>query len=228
MLYGQSVTHLTRPTTSNTAGEPGPSRTPTSTHQTPRTRRQSQARPRTPPPPPPRAPWGRHKQPASMGSGAEAVPTPSAEVVSPFFVLGKSAKKPLETRHLQNQLESERMTQNSVLGVNLERPHQKRRNQRSARQTLLETMICFTKRCGALFWEKTLKTPYTTARSWNVNGLLHRSGRKMSREKALKTSRSSTTTMRNWSVNVLQHPERRRSQDRRHFHQLIRQLRLTT
>ena len=75
---------------------------------------------------------------------------------------------------------------------------------------------CSTVSAVALFWEETLKTPSTAARN---------KGRTLSREKALKTSGSSTTTLRNWSVNVLQHPDKRRSQDRRHFHQEFRQLR---
>ena len=85
---------------------------------------------------------------------------------------------------------------------------------------------CSTVSAVALFWEETLKTPSTAARNWIVNDLLHSKGRTLSREKALKTSRSSTTTLRNWSVNVLQHPDKRRSQDRRHFQQEFRRLRL--
>ena len=72
-----------------------------------------------------------------MGSSAEAVPTPSAEVLSHFFCFGEKCEKQLEMRHPQNQLESERMTQNSVLGVNLEGLHREQDCQRSARQTLL-------------------------------------------------------------------------------------------
>ena len=82
------------PATSNTTGELGPTRTPNA-HRAARTR---QARPRTPPPPP-QAPWTRHKQPASMGSSAEAVPTPSAEVVSHFFAYGEQCEKPLHQAH---------------------------------------------------------------------------------------------------------------------------------
>ena len=73
-----------------------------------------------------------------MGSSAEAVPTSSAEVVSHFFCFGEKCEKPLETHHPQDQLESERMTQNSVLGVDLEGLHREQDCQRSARQTLLE------------------------------------------------------------------------------------------
>ena len=113
----------------------GPLAPPTNAHRVARTR---QARPRTPPPPPPQAPWTRHKQPASMGSSAEAVPTPSAEVVSHFFCFGEKCEKLLEMRHPQNQLESERMTQNPVPGVNLEGLHQNQHCQRFARQTLQE------------------------------------------------------------------------------------------
>ena len=69
-----------------------------------------------------------------------------------------------------------------------------------------------------------MKTTNTTARSWNLNGLLH-----MSREKALKTSGNSTTTMRNWIVDdLLGDPLLEEVENRRHFRQLFRQLRVAT
>ena len=45
--------------------------------------------------PPSPGPSARHKLPTSMSSSAEAVPTPSAEVLSHFSPTGKSAKNPL-------------------------------------------------------------------------------------------------------------------------------------
>ena len=94
--YGRPVTHRQRPATSNAADELGPTRNPTNAHRAARTQQTRQARPRAlhlPPPPTPPAPWTRHKQPASMGSSAEAVLTPSARVVSHFFEIGEKCEK---------------------------------------------------------------------------------------------------------------------------------------
>ena len=75
-----------------------------------------------------------------------------------------------------------------------------------------------------------MKTPDTTARSWKVSNLVRSPlQRTVSREKALKTSGSTTTTMRNWIVvDLLGNPLFEEVENRRHFHQLFRQLRVAT
>ena len=72
-----------------------------------------------------------------MGSTRGAVPTPSANLSSHFFLSGRSAKKPF-TRPIcvtkKNQLEMKKMQMSSVLGEKLGGLHQQG-NQRSAPQS---------------------------------------------------------------------------------------------
>ena len=63
---------------------------------------------------------------------------PRACGVVSHFLFWEKFENSLEIRHPQDQLESERMTQNSVLGENLEGLHREQDCQRSARQTQLE------------------------------------------------------------------------------------------
>ena len=143
-----------------------------------------------------------------MGSSAEAVPTSSAQVVSNFFHLGKSAKthailrmslKSLEQRDRASYLRNWNV--NVLLG-----------------SRCWKTMFCSTKRCGTPFLGKTLKTSLsTTTWSWNVNDLLHSRWRILFWEKTFGTSRSTT------SANGLLG----KVEDRRHCHQLFRRLRRT-
>ena len=115
---------------------------------------------------------------------------------------------------------------NFVLGKNLEDLHQTHENQRSAPHS---TQKCVPKRKKTLL-NSVQGEPDTTARSWNVSNLVRSPlQRTVSREKALKTSGSSTTTMRNWIVvDLLGNPLLEEVENRRHFHQLFRQLRVAT
>ena len=87
-----------------------------------------------------------------MGSSAEAVPTQNAEVVSHFFSCGEKCEKPLEKRHLQHQLETEKMTQNPVSGGTHEDFHQEKLEcQRFAqREALLNPVLGENLEDGAL------------------------------------------------------------------------------
>ena len=86
-----------------------------------------------------------------MGSSAEVVPTQNAEVVS-HFSSGEKCEKLLDTRHLQHQLEIEKMTQNPVLGGTLEDfHHEELECQRFAqREALLNNVLGENLESGAL------------------------------------------------------------------------------